>query len=96
MSAVNFREPISLFLGLGFPVEIPNAWEAYRILAEWPGTRDDTFDAALLASFKAINDEVSAEPARDAIEAFALARGILAAEAMRAATVRFAQEWMSA
>lgn len=93
MSAVGFREPISIFMGLGFPVEVPNVWEAHRILAEWSGSRDDNYFNALLKCRQAINDETRVEQARLAFEAFATSRGVLAGAAIQAAARRYAQEW---
>jgi hypothetical protein len=36
-----FRQPVSIFVGLGFPAEVRSVIDAYRHLVEWPGSQRD-------------------------------------------------------
>ena len=36
MKNISFPQPISIFVGLGFPREVGDVLEAYKLLNEWP------------------------------------------------------------
>lgn len=74
-----FREPVSVFVGLGFATEIRTVSDAYRHLCEWPvRLRDNAHDVALNACAAALRGEIEAETARGLFAAFAEKHDLLA------------------
>ncbi|MBB6470313.1 hypothetical protein HNQ96_006210 [Aminobacter lissarensis] len=96
MSAMEFREPVTIFVGLGFPFDVESVLDAYRVLTDWVGARDLSHTMALNSCLDAINGIATAEAAREQFEAFAGARGIVAAEAIQATVARAAKDWVAA
>ena len=96
MIAVDFRVPVTIFVGLGFPFNVESVFDAYRVLTDWVGTRDLSHTMALNSCLEAINGIATAEAAREQFEAFARARGIIAAEAIQATLARAAEDWIAA
>ena len=94
MDRSRFAQPTSIFIGLGFPHEVGTSAEAYRVLNEWTGSRGPTHTMALNVCRQAVADETNVEAARLAFEAFARSRGILASEAMMAASESLSDEWL--
>ena len=67
-----FARPIQILIGLGFPLEIRTAAEAYRHLVEWPQlNKDASYTIALNACRAAMQGEVEVETARGLYVAFA-------------------------
>lgn len=93
MTDLRFDNPVSIFMGLGFPRDVENVLEAYDVLLEWNGTRDDDHAAAIASCRDAIARLQSAAEARDAFERFAYNKGILTEDALDRAALTVAQEW---
>lgn len=93
MTDLRFNNPVSIFMGLGFPRDVENVLEAYDVLLEWNGTRDDDHAAAIASCRDAIARVQSAAEARDAFQRFAHNKGILTEEALDRAALTVAQEW---
>jgi Protein of unknown function (DUF982) len=94
MNAKRFSQPVAIFVGLGFPREIENIGEAFEVLNEWSGNRGPWHAQALSRCKSALTDDADVEAARIALVAFARARGILAPDALTAATIKAAREWL--
>lgn len=92
MIAVDFRVPVTIFVGLGFPVDVESVLDAHRVLSEWLGPRDYSHTMAVNACLDALHGDSTVEAAREQFAAFASARGILAAEALRANIVHAAED----
>ncbi|PWI49806.1 hypothetical protein B5K03_34325 [Rhizobium phaseoli] len=76
-----FRQPVTILVGLGFPAEVHTVMDAYRHLAEWPGSlRDAAHSMALKACSAALRGEIEAETARGLFAAFAEKHDLLAPE----------------
>lgn len=76
-----FRQPVTIFVGLGFPAEVRTVMDAYRQLAEWPASlRDTAHSIALKACSAALRGEIEAETARGLFAAFAEKHDLLAPE----------------
>ncbi|WP_454702311.1 DUF982 domain-containing protein [Agrobacterium burrii] len=76
-----FRKPVTILVGLGFPVEVRGVMDAYRHLVEWPtSSRDTAHSIALKASQAALRGEIEAETARGLFAAFAAKHDLLAPE----------------
>ena len=95
-SSKSFSQPVSVFVGLGFPHEIGSVLEAYQFLDEWTGSRSPSHAATMALCQAAIAGEQEVESVRVAFKAFAAARGILAPDAVELAVARVAKEWMPA
>ena len=79
MPRISFLRPLSIFVGLGVPREIGDVLEAYQLLNEWPqGGRGPAHLMALHTCAAVLGGHGTATDARDAFEAFAADRGILA------------------
>lgn len=96
MTTKRFDQPVAIFVGLGFPHDVDNVWEAYGLLVEWNGKRGPTHVMALNACRGALSNEADVEAARIAFVAFARSRGILAPDALAKAAARAAEEWLAA
>ncbi|MBB4573997.1 hypothetical protein GGI59_001718 [Rhizobium lentis] len=82
-----FKQPVTIFVGLGFPAEVRTVMEAYRHLAEWPATfRDAAHSIALKACTAALRGEIEAETARGLFVAFAEKHDLLAPESAASMT----------
>ncbi|MBA9032899.1 DUF982 domain-containing protein [Rhizobium leguminosarum] len=74
-----FRQPVSILVGLGFPLDIRSVMDAYRHLVEWPASlRDAAHSIALKACGAALRGEIDAETARGLFAAFAEKHDLLA------------------
>lgn len=93
MTDLRFNNPVSIFMGLGFPRDVENVLEAYDVLLEWNGSRDGDHAAAIAACRDAIARVRSSAEARDAFQRFAHNKGILSEEALDRAALTVAQEW---
>jgi hypothetical protein len=87
MTTKPFEQPVSIFVGLGFPHQVDSVLDAYRILSEWHGPRGPAHTAALKACQAALAGDVDPETARGIFVAFARSRGILVPEAVNAAAL---------
>lgn len=96
MNAYRFAQPVSIFVGVGFPRDIETVSEAFQVLIEWNGPRSVSHGMALDACRAAACGEIDASSARLAFEEFARLRGILAPEALTETVQRAADEWMAA
>lgn len=96
MSAMDFRKPVTIFVGLGFPFDVESVLDAHRVLTDWVGSRDYSHKMALSSCLNAIHGNSTTEAAREQFEAFASIRGILAAEALQATVARAAKDWLAA
>ncbi len=93
MTDLRFTNPVSIFMGLGFPRDVENVLEAYDVLLEWNGTRDEDHAVAIACCRDAIARVRPAAQARDAFEHFAHNKGILTEDALDRAALTVAQEW---
>jgi hypothetical protein len=76
-----FKQPVSILVGLGFPVKVRSVTEAYRHLSEWPASlRDAAHSVALKACSAALRGEIEAETARGLFAALAERHDMLAPE----------------
>jgi hypothetical protein len=96
MSAHRFNHPVHVFVGLGFPHAVSSVQEARQILDEWTGRHSPKYTASVALCQSALARKEDVEAARAAFEAFALAHGILAPDAIELAVARAAEEWMAA
>lgn len=79
MKPDQFREPVTILVGLGFPAEVRTVMDAYRHLAEWPASnRDTAHSIALKACSASLRGEIEAETARGLFAAFAARHDLLA------------------
>ena len=80
MNTNTFKQPVPIFVGLGFPHQVESVAEAHQILSDWPAASRG-FDHAMTldACRSALAGDVDAETARAAFERFARRRGILGA-----------------
>ncbi|MCA1441704.1 DUF982 domain-containing protein [Ensifer sp. IC4062] len=82
MEQAHVRQPVSVFVGLGFPAEIHGLSEAYTWLNEWPPSKRNPAHAIALNACKAaIAGEIDAEIARTALVACARRANLLAPDA---------------
>ncbi|MGN6304275.1 MAG: DUF982 domain-containing protein [Mesorhizobium sp.] len=93
MNDPKFDQPVSVFVGLGFPREVSTVLDAYDILIEWNGIPDLDHAGAIEVCRKALSGKRDGEDARKAFEGFALNKGILAEEAYDRAVDNLAHEW---
>jgi hypothetical protein len=94
---ISFPQPVSVFVGLGFPREVGDVLDAYKLLNEWPqSSRGADHLAALHACAAVLGGHGTVSDARHALEAFAAARGILAPEALQESAAAHVQEWLAA
>jgi hypothetical protein len=77
-----FRKPVTVLMGLGFPSTIRNVERAHAVLQDWPHSqRGAQHTAALNACRAALLGQVDAETARSAFAEFARRAGILTEDA---------------
>ena len=96
MNTNTFKQPVPIFVGLGFPHQVESVAEAHQILSDWPSaSRDSDHAITLDACRSALAGDVDAETARAVFERFARRRGILAPEAMAASASQLASEWFN-
>lgn len=96
MPNARFHQPVSIFVGLGFPREVDSVLEAYKVLTEWPtNSRGPAHALALKTCEAALAGRALVRPVREAFAAFAEDRGILAPQALEATAARLAGEWLS-
>lgn len=88
-----FDRPVSIFVGLGFPLDVETLLDAFHILAEWTGTRGPDHERAYESCRLALSGRIDVTEARQDFEAFASERGILARDAIAVAATRLAREW---
>jgi Protein of unknown function (DUF982) len=94
---ISFSQPVAVFVGLGFPHEVRDVLEAYKLLNEWPqSSRCSAHLIALHACAAVLGGHGGAADARKAFAAFAAERGILAAEALQRSADQLGQEWLAA
>ena len=85
MLNVPFSKPVSVFVGLGFPREVNDVLEAYKVLNEWPESgRGAAHLMALHTCAAVLGGHGTTLDASEAFKAFAADRGILAPEAQLA------------
>jgi hypothetical protein len=96
MTASHFSAPVSIFVGLGFPYEVENAWQACVMLMEWAGSRGPAHAMALTRCREASTGAGDLETARLAFEAFAREVCILAPDALDISAANAAKEWLPA
>jgi hypothetical protein len=78
MNHMRFEEPVTILVGMGFPVTIENVMEAYALLQDWPATsRNGAHAVALNACRAAIAGEVDPETVRATLVAFASRNDLL-------------------
>lgn len=96
MIVQKFDQPVSIFVGLGFPCDVASPLEAFELLNEWSGKRGELHSAALSLCRQATTGGADTKAARAALEAFARSRGILAEDAFINTAQRASEEWMPA
>jgi hypothetical protein len=95
MSAKRFDQPVSIFVGLGFPHDVETVLEAYQVLTEWPAaSHNPAYERALDRCRAGLADGADTESVRAAFETFARERGILAPDALAASATAAAREWL--
>ena len=78
MDTARFREPVTIFVGMGFPARIKTVMAAYALLHDWPlPIRNSTHAVALNACKAGIGGEIDAETVRSTFVAFARRNDIL-------------------
>ncbi|MBB4483238.1 hypothetical protein GGE46_005859 [Rhizobium etli] len=88
-----FRQPVSVLVGLGFPVEVRSVMDAYRHLAEWPASlRDSAHSIAPKACGAALRGEIEPETARGLYAAFAEKHDLLVPEDQVIAVSRMSRD----
>ncbi|GLS33737.1 Protein of unknown function [Mesorhizobium albiziae] len=95
MPAVRFAQPVSIFVGIGFPRDVETLTEAFQVLNEWTGARGPMHTTALNVCLAALAGQAETETARLAFEAFARARGMLAPDALADAAMLAASDWIA-
>lgn len=96
MTSQLFAQPVSIFVGLGFPHDVKSVWGAYEALTEWTGNRGPMHVMAINVCRSALSGEADIEAARFAFESFARSRGILAPDALIDTVSRAGDEWLAA
>jgi hypothetical protein len=92
-----FSQPLTVYVGLGFPARITRLIGVRRILDEWPvSLRGAAYEHASDACREALADPARLADAHRAFVDFAAAAGILADEPMHIAAERVANEWFGA
>ena len=71
-----FEKPVHVLVGLGFPRQIHNTFDAYQFLMNWCGNSPEQ-KAAIRACKAALAGDVDAETARGVFVAFARMKDIL-------------------
>jgi hypothetical protein len=75
---MRFDEPVTILVGMGFPVAIDNVMQAYTILQDWPATsRNGAHHAALNACRAGLAGEIDPQTVRATLVAFARRSEIL-------------------
>ena len=78
MAQMRFEEPVTILVGMGLPVTIETAVEAYAMLQDWPvASRNGAHAVALNACKAGIAGEIDAETVRATLIAFARRNDIL-------------------
>ncbi|MBZ9809581.1 DUF982 domain-containing protein [Mesorhizobium sp. BR1-1-9] len=78
MAQMRFEEPVTILVGMGLPVTIETAMEAYAVLQDWPvASRNGAHAVALNACKAGIAGEIDAETVRATLIAFARRNDIL-------------------
>jgi hypothetical protein len=81
MHRVRFEHPVTILVGMGFPVRIETVLEAYALLQDWPvANRNGAHAVALDACKAGIAGETDPETARAALLAFARRNDIFVPE----------------
>ena len=97
MPTLSFTQPVSVFVGLGFPREVADVLEAYKLLNEWPqSSRGSDHLAALHSCAAVLGGHGTVIHAQRAFEDFANARGVLAPEALQRSAEVLGREWLAA
>ena len=76
MLAMQFREPVCVWIGLGFPRRLNSVVDAHQFLMDWHGDSPE-LKAASRACKAALLGEIDAETARGVFVAFARKKDIL-------------------
>lgn len=78
MKDMEFPQPVTVLVGLGFMRSVANVFDAFSCLREMPiGQQDEVHEAAIDACRDAMSGKCTAEDAYDVFMAFARRRGIL-------------------
>ncbi|WP_318013310.1 DUF982 domain-containing protein [Mesorhizobium sp. B263B2A] len=78
MNRGQFEEPVTVLVGMGFPVAIENVMEAYALLQDWPAAgRNGAHAIALNACKAGIAGEIDPETVRATLVTFARRNDIL-------------------
>lgn len=81
MPDASFASPITVLVGMGFPLKIRNIMDALRYLDGQPAVlRDEAFQATYDACRDALNGNAAVAEARDVLCALARRRGVLVDE----------------
>ncbi|WP_246680821.1 DUF982 domain-containing protein [Mesorhizobium sp. B3-1-9] len=88
MTNTRFEQPVTILVGMGFPVTIENAMEACSLLQDWPAPgRNGAHAVALNACKAGIAGEVDPEIVRATLVAFARRNDILVPNTLVAKTI---------
>jgi hypothetical protein len=88
MHRICFEEPVTILVGMGFPVRIETLMEAYGLLQDWPvASRNGAHAVALNACKAGMAGEVDAETVRATLVAFAQRNDVLVPDAISLSAV---------
>jgi len=78
MKDLEFPQPVTVLVGLGFMRSIPNVFDAFSCLREMPAAQqDEVHEAAIDACRDAMSGKCTPEEAYDVFMAYARRRSIL-------------------
>ncbi|TIN14907.1 MAG: DUF982 domain-containing protein [Mesorhizobium sp.] len=91
MDHMRFDDPVTILVGMGFPVTVESVMEAYALLQDWPAaSQNGAHTVALNACRAAIAGEVDAETVRATLIVFARRHDLLVPNMISAAKTRSA------
>ncbi|KHJ54517.1 hypothetical protein LA66_13860 [Aureimonas altamirensis] len=78
MTVGNFREPVTVLVGIGVPVAVSDVRHALELMIDWPHRSRRTGHFACIDTCRqALNGRCDTETAREAFMSFAESAGIL-------------------
>jgi len=97
MKNLDFPQPVTILVGLGFPRSVANVYDAFACLKEVPAVlHDEVHEATCDACRDALSGKCTPEEARDVFVAYARRRSILVEEPLAAAPMEAKAELLPA
>ena len=82
MQYTRFDQPVTVLVGMGYPVRIETVMEAYSLLQDWPSTNRNTCHAVALNACRAgLVGDIDPETVRATLVEFAHRNDILVPDA---------------